>query len=235
MKCLYSGKDFEINPFGSGGNNRVFCYDCYPEGLDKKQRNRHRGFLFSEIIKREKLERGCDICGYKKSSSALEWHHPNQDKEYTPSAITFNLDLYHSETEKCQLLCANCHREVHEENRKTYIWPTPTKEVVKITEKQIIESYQKIKSCRKVAEIFGIDSSTVSNICKKHNIEIDSRSNSRVKVAQIDKNTGEIVQIFDSISDALVFLNKNTSATGHISSVCKGKRQTAYGYKWKYV
>lgn len=235
MKCLYCGKEFEISPFGSGGNNRVFCYECYPEGLDRKQRNRHRGFLFSEIIKREKLERGCDICGYKKSSSALEWHHPNQDKEYTPSAITFNLDLYHSETQKCQLLCANCHREIHEKNREPYVWPTSSKEVVQVTEEQIIDSYQKVKSCREVAKIFGVDASTVSKICKKNSIPIEANYNSKVKIAKIDKNTGEVIQNFDSISDALKSIGKENTTTGHIAAVCKGKRNSAYGYKWKYI
>ena len=49
----------------------------------------------------------------------------------------------------------------------------------------------------------------------------------------IDKNTEEYIKIFPSINKAYQFLNKQHS--GHIASVCNGKRKTAYGYKWKYL
>jgi hypothetical protein len=41
----------------------------------------------------------------------------------------------------------------------------------------------------------------------------------------------EIIKIWDSASEAGLFLNKQSSS---ISSCCSGKRKTAYGYKWKY-
>lgn len=51
-----------------------------------------------------------------------------------------------------------------------------------------------------------------------------------IPVVQLTK-TGDFIQRWDSIQKAAKSLNKNSS---HISSVCKGKRKTAYGYKWKY-
>jgi hypothetical protein len=51
------------------------------------------------------------------------------------------------------------------------------------------------------------------------------------KVAQLD-NDGQIIKIFDSISEATKYLNKTGSA---ISQVCHGDRLTAFGYKWKFV
>jgi hypothetical protein len=61
-----------------------------------------------------KLERGCDRCGYKKCAAALEWHHPADDKVAEPSNLLhYSLDKYLTEIEKCELLCANCHREEH--------------------------------------------------------------------------------------------------------------------------
>lgn len=50
-------------------------------------------------------------------------------------------------------------------------------------------------------------------------------------VAQIDENNN-ILKIYDSITEAENCLNGNYK--GHISQVCKGKRKSAYGYKWKY-
>lgn len=56
------------------------------------------------------------------------------------------------------------------------------------------------------------------------------------KVAQIDKNTDEIIQIYDSIAEAALALNKDKkTASPGICSVCKGKKKSAYGYKWKYM
>ncbi len=56
----------------------------------------------------------------------------------------------------------------------------------------------------------------------------------RIKgVVMLDKDTQEPIKEFDSISDAARYVNKpgNTSV---IVSVCKGKRNSIYGYKWKY-
>ena len=59
----------------------------------------------------------CSSCGYQKNSAALEFHHEN------PKEKDFQLDLRSlsnrkweviiQEAEKCILLCANCHAELH--------------------------------------------------------------------------------------------------------------------------
>lgn len=58
----------------------------------------------------------CQICGYNKCIKALEFHHIN------PSEKDFNFDKAKSksweitnlELQKCILVCANCHREIHD-------------------------------------------------------------------------------------------------------------------------
>lgn len=49
----------------------------------------------------------------------------------------------------------------------------------------------------------------------------------------IDKDTNEIIRVFDSITEACNFLEVDGS--GHIVAVCKGKRKMAYGYIWSYA
>jgi hypothetical protein len=54
----------------------------------------------------------------------------------------------------------------------------------------------------------------------------------RKKVKQIDKNTNEVINIFNSLQEAANYLgvkNKN------LSTACKGKRKTWYGFKWEYA
>ena len=52
------------------------------------------------------------------------------------------------------------------------------------------------------------------------------------KVAQINKNTNEIICIYESISEAARMLKLHNQL---ISQVCKGSRKTTGGYKWIYV
>ncbi|MGV8131714.1 MAG: hypothetical protein ACP5N7_06465 [Candidatus Pacearchaeota archaeon] len=59
----------------------------------------------------------CEICGYTKSNAALEFHHLDaSEKEFSISKarLTTFSNSIKKELDKCQLLCANCHREVHD-------------------------------------------------------------------------------------------------------------------------
>jgi hypothetical protein len=53
------------------------------------------------------------------------------------------------------------------------------------------------------------------------------------KILQLDMNTCEIINCFDTINDAKKFLN--IGANSHIGDVCRGKRNVAHGFKWKYI
>jgi len=59
----------------------------------------------------------CQKCGYCRCVQALEFHHrdPSEKAESNaPRAIDFLLtwDKLTAELDKCDMLCANCHREV---------------------------------------------------------------------------------------------------------------------------
>ena len=45
---------------------------------------------------------------------------------------------------------------------------------------------------------------------------------------------GEKIREFESLTKAAIFLG-DSNKKKHICSVCKGKRNTAYGYKWNYT
>lgn len=55
----------------------------------------------------------------------------------------------------------------------------------------------------------------------------------RKKVQMINKDTDEVLRIFDSLTEAAHYLNKNRHT--NISACANGKTKTAYGYKWKFV
>lgn len=74
----------------------------------------HRHKTKEELVKYKGGK--CEICGYDKCLGALDFHHldPSQ-KDFTisNSNIYKNLDKLKEEVDKCILVCANCHREIH--------------------------------------------------------------------------------------------------------------------------
>lgn len=57
----------------------------------------------------------CVSCGYDSCRAALEFHHLDKSsKEFNPSkGYKRSWEVLKAELDKCVLLCANCHREVH--------------------------------------------------------------------------------------------------------------------------
>lgn len=57
----------------------------------------------------------CQICGYDKCIEALDFHHINpEEKDFQiSSGNTKGWDKVCKELQKCAMLCANCHRELH--------------------------------------------------------------------------------------------------------------------------
>ena len=56
----------------------------------------------------------CECCGYDRAIEALEFHHkdPNE-KDFSPSGKSISWERMKNEVDKCMLVCANCHREIH--------------------------------------------------------------------------------------------------------------------------
>lgn len=75
----------------------------------------------------------------------------------------------------------------------------------------------------------------VSDETKRKMRETNARKKS---VVMIDKFTNNKIQVFESMTIAANWINENTLYTtaksGQISSVCVGRRKTAYGFKWEY-
>ena len=58
----------------------------------------------------------CQLCGYTRCIAALEFHHPDPSKKdfgISLNGLTRAWTKVKAEVEKCALVCANCHREIH--------------------------------------------------------------------------------------------------------------------------
>ena len=129
----------------------------------------------------------CEICGYNKCIDALELHHLNpNEKEFGIAGETRSLEKLKIEADKCILLCANCHRELHSKEReeirkqkekesiersKIYF---ETKHTDKRQNKKLIEEKLKIENIKsdisnglhkkEMANKYGIDEDDVQEI-----------------------------------------------------------------------
>jgi len=57
----------------------------------------------------------CTRCGFNRSFVALDFHHIDPQSKSFPlsSGYCYSWDRVVEEMNKCELLCANCHRELH--------------------------------------------------------------------------------------------------------------------------
>ena len=92
---------------------------------DNRTYSARREYLIAAVTKKRKQLRQrainhkggkCELCGYSRCIEALEFHHRKDSlknfgiskKGYTRSWIAVRAEI-----EKCMLVCANCHREIH--------------------------------------------------------------------------------------------------------------------------
>ncbi len=89
--------------------------------LKRARENNKKYYLRNKkFIKRVKSIFGCSRCGYKEHPDALDFHHPNKDKEKSLASYAkdgVSLEFIKNEIRKCVLLCANCHRVEHSKSR----------------------------------------------------------------------------------------------------------------------
>jgi len=93
-----------------------------PGAKQIKQKKAKERILF--IKKRAVDYKGgkCSICGYDKCIEALEFHHldpSTKDSKLNGRGIDRrkSFEMLKIELDKCVLLCANCHREIHYNNK----------------------------------------------------------------------------------------------------------------------
>lgn len=97
-----------FTPKTPAASQRMCCYNCMPDGIQLT-----RGMFLAKI--KEQKGGKCIRCGYDKCLKALEFHHIDPTKkDFTISNDHFKLMDAVNETEKCILICSNCHKEFHD-------------------------------------------------------------------------------------------------------------------------
>ena len=93
--------------------------------LDTRRYSDRRQYLIATVnIRRKRIRQmaieykggECELCGYNHCIEALEIHHNNssgKDFSISEKGYTRSWTKVKEELNKCMLLCANCHREIH--------------------------------------------------------------------------------------------------------------------------
>lgn len=78
------------------------------------------------------------------------------------------------------------------------------------------------------------------NVSEAYRLGLASQNSQHKAIQRIDKETGEVLDLQPSITQAVRNLgyddwDRINDMIGNISACAKGRKQTAYGYKWRYL
>jgi hypothetical protein len=88
--------------------------------LRSKKRNRKQLSINKKYVDKVKSESGCVDCG-ETNHIVLDFDHVNGNKYKSVSAMVheyYSVNAIQKEIDKCEVRCANCHRQVTHERRK---------------------------------------------------------------------------------------------------------------------
>jgi len=101
--CKLCGKD-------TGRFSGCVCDDCYRRRVKERQQRQY------DLITQSKIGKPCAICGVVFPPVCLDYHHVDATtKEFSigGNGKDMALDRIYKEIAKCILVCANCHRLIH--------------------------------------------------------------------------------------------------------------------------
>lgn len=182
--CKSCGKEKNVKFFHlkKKSNKKIYLSYC-KECINK------RTLEYSRNLKKEAVDyKGgkCNKCGYNKCLAALQFHHLNpKEKDFIISnKLTTSFKKIKNELDKCMLVCANCHFEIHNENYK-YKPQNKKSKFVKV-QKENIELLEKDTNWKdpnilkelvwkypsvRLAKHFNTTEGTILKKCRENNIE----------------------------------------------------------------
>ena len=221
------------------GYNQTFGGDTTSQQPKEKIIGVINDLLNTNMLHREIAEKwnistemvqGINTGRYWKHNADYPLQKQHKQREYDNPRIHFCIKCGKKKSNKGSL-CLECYNKEKSSN-------IPDKE------KLYNELYECNGNFTMISKIYGVSDNTIRKWCIKYGIPYHSSDYKeknikekirkfKVSVIQLDKETEEIINIFESISDACRYLCIDVKCGTHISAVCNGDRTTAYGYKWK--
>lgn len=172
----------------------------------------------------------------------LRWVCPNCDRQLPTYGNKRGAKLKRATLQK---LCKNCGQPVSP--KATFCASC----VQKMSRENMVDKetlLSMLSECHNFTEVgrkLGVSHTTIRRWCKCYglssyitNYKPQAKPKEKIvrlkAVRALNKQTNECVKEFKSITEASLWLNKN-KGEAHIIDVCRGKRKSAYGYKWEYL
>ena len=151
----------------------------------------------------------CVLCGYHKNITALELHHIiKEEKEFSIcSQGSFpKYDTLIPELKKCVLLCANCHREIHNplEDEDEIILVSSFNEEKALYYKELSQPQKQEKFCIDCGKLLSSNRATRCPECEKKRQRVCERpSREELKVLIRNKPFTEIASCYGVSDNAI--------------------------------
>ncbi len=116
IKCSLNKKNREFykNPSAKSGYQKT-CIKCYTKRVAKRAK-----LIYKYICKRK--NKPCKDCGVKYLPCVMDFHHVRGRKMRRIALMSnYSIKKIDKEIDKCDLICANCHRIRHWEEMG--VWP----------------------------------------------------------------------------------------------------------------
>lgn len=126
--CNKCKRNLDESNFSKKGKGlQSVCKACHKEYRDAHyqrnkdkyiQKTKERAAQYQEDYIKYKKTLSCNSCGESRYW-LLEFHHTDSSKEFNIStkSSSMPLDTLKKEIDKCEVLCANCHRDRHYQER----------------------------------------------------------------------------------------------------------------------
>lgn len=122
----------------------------------------------------------CEICGYNKCYRALDFHHIDPSTKLfniNANNLSRNIKELYREADKCQLLCSNCHRELHyneelikETNYRNYNFAKKISTKIELPTDEVIKDIQNGIKQKDIAIKYNVSLSTIRRFVKDNNL-----------------------------------------------------------------
>jgi hypothetical protein len=181
------------------GRQTKFCSNaCKAKSTNNKHqnyKNQQRRGAFRKARLMEMKGLACSSCGYKKNYAALAFHHRD------PSKKSFALDLRTcsnkswetllQEANKCDLVCMNCHMEIHHPELDAESSQNKINEFIQFNETEVNQHLLGSMTCERCGSEYRPDKRK-RKFCSEECARLNSRRVERPSKEQLEKDLSEM-------------------------------------------